>query len=355
MMDATAARTVLRWALDDRVFPAVAVEVGTHDAVLWAEALGTLSYAEGSPRASLETVFDLASLTKVIVTATVAARLVGNGRLDLDEPVAHRLREWTGDDRASVTVRDLLEHASGLPGWRPLYSAGRGPEAMLRAICREPLEYAPRTKCVYSDLGFILLGVLLERAAGSPLDRQFAHAAADAFPGAALSFAPPASWLPRLAPTKLSDERGTLAPGDVDDTNAWALGGVAGHAGLFGTAPAVGAFARAVLGTLRGGDGPGVLCRRSTLGRFLQRSAVPGSSRALAWDTMLPTSSCGTRLSPSAFGHTGFTGTSLWIDPARGIYVVLLSNRVHPRAEDNDAIQAVRRAFHDAVVDGLAT
>jgi CubicO group peptidase (beta-lactamase class C family) len=140
-----------------------------------------------------------------------------------------------------------------------------------------------------------------------------------------------------------------LLVGEVHDENAWALGGVAGHAGLFGTAPAVGAFARLVLKTL---TRPTALGRPETLRRFLTRSTVPASSRALGWDTMLLTSSCGTRMSPAAFGHTGFTGTSLWIDPAREIYVVLLTNRVHPTREA-DGFHAVRPAVHDAVISEL--
>jgi CubicO group peptidase (beta-lactamase class C family) len=160
----------------------------------------------------------------------------------------------------------------------------------------------------------------------------------------------------RCAPTELDLWRGRLLQGEVHDENCWVLGGVAGHAGLFGTAAAVGAFARAVLRTIGGATGPALppeldlQVKPETLARFVQKSMVPGSSRALAWDTMLPTSSCGTRLSPRAIGHTGFTGTSLWIDPAQDLYIVLLTNRVHP-ARDNNQIQPVRRALHDAIVE----
>jgi CubicO group peptidase (beta-lactamase class C family) len=160
----------------------------------------------------------------------------------------------------------------------------------------------------------------------------------------------------RTAPTRLEDERGPLVPGDVDDTNAWALGGVAGHAGMFGTAAGVGTFARAVLRTIGGArPGEGGLAEPRTLEQFATKSTVPGSSRALGWDTMLPTSSCGTRMSAQAIGHTGFTGTSLWIDPEADVYVVLLTNRVHPRAERDDGIQGVRRALHDTVMETIGT
>jgi CubicO group peptidase (beta-lactamase class C family) len=158
-----------------------------------------------------------------------------------------------------------------------------------------------------------------------------------------------------VAPARAEDERGRLAAGEVADTNAWAMGGVAGHAGMFGTAAGVGAFARAVLAGVRGvGGGPGAVAEPATVRRFVTRSSVPGSSRALAWDTMLPSSSCGTLMSGAAFGHTGFTGTSLWIDPRADVYAVLLSNRVHPQAEDAEGIRAVRRAFHDAVMATMA-
>jgi CubicO group peptidase (beta-lactamase class C family) len=165
-----------------------------------------------------------------------------------------------------------------------------------------------------------------------------------------IQFHPPESWRVRTAPARDDDWRGRVLLGEVDDNNAWALGGAAGHAGLFGTAGAVGECARHVLQVLEGRTGA---FRKDTLLTFVtRRTDVPGSSRALGWDTMLPTSSCGTRLSPRAFGHTGFTGTSLWIDPERGVYVVLLTNRVHPTIA-NEAIKAVRRTLHDAVIDDL--
>jgi CubicO group peptidase (beta-lactamase class C family) len=166
-----------------------------------------------------------------------------------------------------------------------------------------------------------------------------------------LQFHPPPNWKHRSAPTRDKPFRGGRIASEVDDDNAWALGGAAGHSGLFGTAAAVGECARHVLQVLEGRTGA---FRADTLRTFIaRRTDVPGSSRALAWDTMLPTSSCGSRMSPGAFGHTGYTGTSLWIDPVRGIYVVLLTNRVHPHADDGDRITALRRAVHDAVIEAL--
>jgi CubicO group peptidase (beta-lactamase class C family) len=194
----------------------------------------------------------------------------------------------------------------------------------------------------------MLLGFILEGAA--PLAAQFETLRLQMGGIEDLQFHPPDIWKARTAPTRQSPARGRLLVGEVDDDNAWALGGAAGHAGLFGTAGAVGECARHLLQVLGGRTGA---FRRETLETFItRRTDVPGSSRALGWDTMLPTSSCGTRLSRRAIGHTGYTGTSLWLDPAQDLYVVLLTNRVHP-TRHNEGIQALRRAFHDAVIADL--
>jgi serine-type D-Ala-D-Ala carboxypeptidase len=173
------------------------------------------------------------------------------------------------------------------------------------------------------------------------------HRLASFFTAEPLRFNPPRTWRERIAPTEIDAWRGRLLVGEVHDENTWALGGVAGHAGLFGTAAAVGAFARATLRTIAG---EALLAAPATMQTFIQRTSIPGSSRALGWDTMLPTSSCGTRMSPTAIGHTGFTGTSLWIDWQRDLYVVFLTNRVHPTRE-NDRIKPVRAQMHDAIVN----
>jgi len=348
MRDFENARTVLRNATE-KAFPAAVVEVGCHDRPLWQEAFGTLSRDAGSPSTSLDTLFDLASLTKVLSTTTLAMAAVDRQRLKLTDPVAHWLPEWRGDDRKRVTVEDLLSHASGLTAYLPYFRDHQGRDEFERAICTMPLEYRPRETSIYSDLGFILLGFILADAVGAPIDSQFEHIAEREDWGEII-FRPPSDVRPRSAPTEVDSWRGRLLIGEVHDENAWALGGVAGHAGLFGTAPAVGRFARTVLRQYRG-EAP--LARSSTFERFIKRSIVPQSSRALGWDTMLPTSSCGTRMSGAAIGHTGFTGTSLWIDPSADTYAVLLTNRVYP-SRDNDAILHVRPAFHDAVIAALS-
>jgi serine-type D-Ala-D-Ala carboxypeptidase len=340
---------VLNEALAARAFSAATAEVGTAAGAVWCFAGGRLEFGARAEAVDRDTIFDLASLTKVLATTTMALELATSGALDLETPVRRFVSGWSGPERASVTVRDLLEHASGLPGHRPYFREMAGRDAYEAAIAAEALEYPPRSRSIYSDLGFILLGFILEDVASQSLDEQCRRWRAANGLGEPLEFVPPDAWRHWTAATEQDAWRGRLLRGEVHDENAAALGGVAGHAGLFGTAAAVGEIARwwlALLAAERATD------RARTAATFVQRSTVPGSSRALGWDTMLPTSSCGTKLSARAIGHTGFTGTSLWIDPARGLYAVLLTNRVHPSRE-NDRIRAVRRAFHDAIVDDL--
>ena len=330
-------------------FPAAAVDIGHHDRVLWQEPFGVLSHDPEAPPTRLDTIFDLASLTKVLATTTVAMAAVDDRRLSVDDLVSRWLPEWRGQDRQIVTVADLLAHASGLTAHLPFFRDHRGRAEFEHAICTLPLEYPARSQSVYSDLGFILLGFLLEDAGGTSLDVQFDRLVTDHNWGE-LGFRPDFKTRDRIAPTEVDLWRGRLLVGEVDDENTWALGGVAGHAGLFGTASAVGRFAQTILRQARG-DTP--LARSDTFRHFITRTTVPESSRALGWDTMLPTSSCGTRMSASAIGHTGFTGTSLWIDIEADLYVVLLTNRVCP-SRANNTVLGVRPAFHDAVMAAVA-
>ncbi len=341
------ARDILLRAVTDRVTPGAIAEVGSGTAVLWRQAVGRLTYDDGSPPVDDATRYDLASLTKVLATAMLTAQAVDRGVLSLEDPVADRVPAWERADRAGVTIEDLLAHASGLEAWAPLYRDARGTRDVVRLIAGAPLAYRPRSASRYSDLGFILLGHILEEVRQRPLDAQFGDLGLALGIADAIGYRPDVRFGDAIAPTELDRAwRGRLIRGEVQDENAWALGGVAAHAGLFGTAGAVGVIARHILQILRGRSG---LVSRATLTRFVTRRAgVPGSSRALGWDTMLPTSSCGVRMSGAAIGHTGFTGTSLWIDPAVDRYAVILSNRVHPSRE-GEAIQAVRRAVHDAV------
>jgi CubicO group peptidase (beta-lactamase class C family) len=341
------ARSIVRRAIHGGVFPAATVDVGTSSGSVWREGFQT---ADDTP-------FDLASLTKVIATTTLVMELVHEGRLRLEEPLADSFGEWLGRDREPATVQDLLEHASGLAA-RLVDPPPAARREFEHEICTMPLEYAPRTKSIYSDLGFILIGFLVQDR-GAPLvpgfDRirgRLAASEAEISEGP-LTFDPDRDTRRRAAPTQPMDDdprRGRTLRGEVHDNYAAALGGVAGHAGLFGTAASVGAFARLVLRSARGEATIPPPLSPSLVARATTKSTVPASSRALGWDTMLPTSSCGTRMSPSAFGHAGYTGTSMWIDPGRDRYFVLLTNRACGGGT-LDQMREVRRAFHDALGD----
>ncbi len=352
-----AARRIVEEAVASRVFPGAAIEVGAGGGPLWREAIGTLAF-DAASAVTADTPYDLASLTKPLATTTAALALAACGALDLESPVAAHVADWRGADRADVTIRDLLEHAGGLPA-RLLDAPPEGRRAFEHDIASTPLEYPPRSASIYSDLGFILLGFILEDRGRAPLARQF-QSARDQLTGGepalgdgVLAFAELPDRIGGAAPTRpLNDDRrrGRRLVGEVHDNYAAALGGVAGHSGLFGTAASVGSFARLVLRAARGDRPTAPPLTESAVRLAITRSSVAGSSRALGWDRMRPTSSCGTRMSTDAFGHVGFTGTSLWIDPARDRYFVLLANRVCDGGS-SEAMQVVRRAFHDALAE----
>ena len=360
----SSARELLARAIAERAFPAAVAEVGDRDRVLFRHATGTLTFDDGAPPADEATIFDVASLTKPIVTTTLTMRLVASGRLRLDDRLADAFVEWRGEDREAATVRDLLEHASGLAA-RFVDQTPRGRREFEHDICHMRLQYTPRTRSVYSDLGFILLGFLVEDRGGAPLEVQFAtllekatgpardRPVEDHSSAKMLGFGVPAGSRTRAAPTWPMDEdlrRGRLLTGEVHDNYAAALGGVAGHAGLFGTIGSLGALARVILRGVLGDAAVAPPFAPPLALDAIRKSTVSGSSRALGWDTMLPTSSCGNRMSPAAFGHVGFTGTSIWIDPILDRYFILLTNRVC-RGGTLDQMRNVRRAFHDAVTE----
>lgn len=353
-----AAESLLQSAIKQRLFPAACAEMGSSHGVLWHRPLGHLTFDPGAPRAAVDTVFDLASLTKPLATLHVVLSLVEAGTLRLEDAIMRFFPEWRGPDREQVTVLDLLQHTAGLPA-RLLDRPPLSRRAFEHDICTMPLEYAPRSRSIYTDLGFILLGFIAEICGGRSLadqtqrlfDAAFAedHDAGQA--DARLFTRGPGDARHRTAPTTPLPEderRGRRLVAAVHDNYAALLGGFAGHAGLFGTAAGVGSLARIVLRAYGGeADLPSPFSP-ALIRRAARRGEVPGSSRAMGWDTMLPASSCGTRLSTAAFGHVGFTGTSLWIDPVRDRYYVLLTNRVC-EGGTSDELQQVRRAFHDTL------
>jgi len=351
------ARRVLEQAIERRLFPAAAVDVGSGSGPLWRAQFGRLTFEPESAAATEATLFDLASLTKPLATTTVVMDLVARGAVRLDDRVAAIFPEWRGADREPVTIRDLLEHASGLPA-RLVDAPPASEREFEHEISVIPLEYAPRTQSIYSDLGFILLGLLPARLAGAPLAAHFAAvqrrlAVLEPALADGLTFEVAVDQRTRAAPTwplEQDARRGRLLQGVVHDDYAALLRGSAGHSGLFGTAAAVAAFARLVLRAARGDPAIADPLSSDRIAQMTAKSTVPGSSRALGWDTMRPTSSCGTRMSPEAFGHVGFTGTSLWIDPVRDRYFVLLTNRAC-QGGTLEEMRAVRRAFHDALLE----
>ena len=340
-------------------FPGGVLAVGLHDQ-LAVHPFGSLTRDAKAPKVTANTIYDLASLTKVVVTTTSAMMLVQQKRLDPDAPVERYLPEFSAAAksdpnpswRAKITVRMLMLHDSGLPAHRDFYKDAKGHEAVLAKVMAEPLVHEPGTQVEYSDLGFILLGEIIERLTGQTL-AQFAKG--HIFGPLGMSdtmYNPPPSLRARIAPTELdADFRKRLMLGEVHDENAFALGGVSGNAGLFSSAGDVAAFAQMLL---NGGIyGHHRLLARATIQEFTARQAVGDSVRTLGWDVPTPpNSAAGHYFSPGSFGHTGFTGTSLWIDPERGLFVVLLTNRVNP-TRSNEQIRQVRPAIHDAILQAL--
>lgn len=337
--------------------PGAVVVAGTRGTVLAECAAGRVSYAADAGPVTPDTIYDLASLTKVVVTTPLVMRLYEAGQLDLDAPVRRHVPEFADGGRDRVTIADLLAHCGGLLWWTDLYRQARDlptAEAMgfyLRRICEMPLDYEPRTGTVYSDLGFILLGAVLERVTGARLDRLAQDEIFVPLGMRHIRYNPPAALRSRIAPTEDDPDRGGVLTGLVHDENAGGLGGVAPHAGLFATARSLVPFAQMWLA--EGATGDSRLFDSATIRRFSRRARlVDESSRALGWDTQAEGSSCGHRFSQASCGHTGFTGTSLWIDPEQDLFVVLLSNRVHP-TRDNTRLAELRPEFHDALVDVL--
>ena len=340
-------------------FPGGVLAVGYHDQ-LAVYPFGAVTRDAKAPKVTANTIYDMASLTKVIVTTTSAMMLVQQKRLDLDAPVERYLPEFSAAAksdpnsswRARITVRMLMLHDSGLPAHRDYYKEAKGHDAVLAKVLAEPLVHEPGTQVEYSDLGFILLGEIIERLTGETLE-QFAKGHIFAPLGMTdTMYNPPASLRARIAPTELdTDFRKRLLRGEVHDENAFALGGVSGNAGLFGTAGDLAAFAQMLL---NGGIyAHHRLLARTTIQEFTARQVVGDSARTLGWDVPTPpNSAAGHYLSASAYGHTGFTGTSLWIDPERDLFVVLLTNRVNP-TRANEQIRQVRPAVHDAILQAL--
>ena len=330
-----------------RAFPGAVILIAKDGLVVGHSAFGRFTYEDTSPRMQADTLFDLASLTKVVAATTAAMILFEEGRLDLDARVAATIPEFGQEGKAPSTIRHLLTHTSGLPGWADLYRTCRGKAAFLSRICEMELEYETGTKCVYSDLGIIVLGAVLERCSGMSLDVFSQSRLFGPLRMPDTMFNPPEEIWSRIAPTEEVPERGGIVQGQVHDENAFAMGGVAPHAGLFGTAGDLAIFAQMLL---NGGEYAGKrIVQKSTIALFTRRQPlVEGEHRGLGWRLWSEDGFSGRHFSPSSYGHTGFTGTSLWIDPERNLFVILLTNRVHP-TRDNTQLLSLRPRIHDRI------
>jgi len=305
-------------------FPGAAVVVGRRSAIVWEKGYGSADWGFGLPPVdATATMYDIASLTKVVATSAAAMVLYDRGKLKLDAPVSRYLPEFRGGDKGRVTVRDLLTHRSGLPAGRDLRGAHSARQAR-RLVLETPLDAPPGTRTEYSDVGADVLGFVVEAVAGERLDQFVSRTIYRRLGLRNTLFLPSRDRRARIAPTENYPPRGYPLRGEVHDESAYALGGVAGHAGLFATASDLAVFAQMML---NGGTYNGVrIVSDTTVARFTERTA---GSRALGWDTCIGGASCGFYLGPRSYGHTGYTGTSLWIDPDRQVFVIVLTNWVH--------------------------
>ena len=343
-------RRVLDRGVADGAFPGAYAVVGTRHGIIAEYGAGQLDRND-PVRPTSRTVWDLASLTKVIGTTSAMLQLVGSGRVALDTPVVRYLPEWKAAGAERVTVRHLLTHSGGLPAWRALYKEAADRDEALRQVFATAPDTLPGVRMVYSDLGFILLGTLVERVTGESLDAYDVRHVFKPLGMRDTRYLPPGSWRARTAPTEIDPWRNRHLRGEVHDENASMLGGVSGHAGLFSTAHDLARFARMYL---NGGVLDGVRVFDSSTVRVFTRAPQPAlSHRALGWETPNTRNSAGVQLSAMAFGHTGFTGTSIWMDPSRNLFVVLLTNRVNPTRQST-GIGGVRTALADAVASVLA-
>lgn len=329
-------------------YPGASVVVGRKGAVVWQKGFGHLGWTSDAASVTADSsIYDLASLTKVVGTTTALMILFDEGKIHLDDQVVKFIPEFTGDGKETVTIRQLLEHRSGLPAGRDLWRIAHSPEEARAAVIATPLIAKPGAQYEYSDLGADMLGFVVEKVSGQPLDQFLAARVFAPLGMKDTRFRPDASLRGRIAPTEINPPRGYPLRGEVHDENAYALGGVAGHAGLFSTASDLAIFAQMML---NGGEFNGTrIVADSTVKLFTTRVRGAGT-RALGWDTCDGEYGCGKYMGAESYGHTGYTGTSLWIDPEHEMFVILLTNRVHAATARRPAkvISDVRADLADA-------
>ncbi len=346
------AYSILERAISERAFPGAVFSVLAQGQVLALDGVGGFTYDRSAAAVTASTVYDLASITKVIATTSMAMLQYQNGALSLDQPLGRILPgfvqgEAAGSARHQVTLRMLLAHASGLPGYKRLFEGASGREELLHACLRLPLESSPGNRAEYSDPGFILLGEALKVIAGEGLESFCAREVFAPLSMTSTCFRPPADWRAAIPPTEEDTTlRHRIIQGEVQDENCFVLGGIGGHAGLFSNALDPLLYAQCMLDQQQ-------LFAPEAIRLFTARAELPpGSSRALGWDTPSQPSSSGRFFSRHSAGHLGYSGTSLWIDFERRLAIVLLTNRTWPQRE-SQAIRTVRPAFYDAVMEAL--
>jgi len=338
---------IVKTSIEEAVAPGVAIAVGRNGHIAYMKGYGYIDWNQpGSPVVDTNTLYDLASLTKVIATTTLAMILEEAGQLDINRTVVSYLPEFNSPEKAQITVKQLLTHSGGLEAGANIYQTARGREQYLYQINARPLEYTPGTNMIYSDWDMILLQLVMERITGKTLDILANEKIFKPLGMIDTQFQPPIAIRSRIAPTQVDDARGGLLWGNVHDENAWAMGGVAGHAGLFSTAKDLALFSMMILNGGEGVNGVRVV-KPATIARWTARQGKE-STRALGWDSPEGGSSAGQFFSPWSFGHTGFTGTSIWIDPEKDLFVVVLTNRVNPTRNNTRHVQ-LRRDVADAV------
>jgi len=342
---------IIRKAIEGRAFPGASLAVTHRGALVVRKAFGRLTYDAGAPAVAPITIFDLASVTKVVATTPMAMAVCARGGLELDAPVVEFLPEFDNPHdqrRRQVTVRMLLAHSSGLPAYIKLHEQASNRAELIALAMRTPLAAPPMAQTAYSDIGFILLGLILEKLAGEPLDSFCRREIFEPFGMGSACFNPPEEERAQIPPTLDDREfRKRVVQGEVNDENAFAMGGVAGHAGLFANAFDVAIFAHRLLSC------PQPVFQPETVALFTERQKLPhGTTRALGWDTPLQLSQSGRYFSARSFGHLGYTGTSLWCDPERQLSVTFLTNRTWPD-RGTQAIKQVRPQVHDAIVEAI--
>lgn len=340
---------ILERAVRDSAFPGAIAVVGTRSGISATVAVGHLDW-KPSALVDARTVWDLASLTKVVATTSAIAQLAERGKVDLDAPAVRYLPRWNAPRIERITVRHLLSHSSGLPSWRPLYKEAQTRAEALALVYQTAPDTVPGARYVYSDLGAILLGEIVVSVSGRPLDQYLREYVFGPLKMRETVYRPGGDLRERAAPTEFDPWRQRHLKGEVHDENCYVLGQVTGHAGLFSTADDLARFARMYLGEGELDTVRVLEARTIQLFTHVQDSAL--SHRALGWETPTGNNSGGHFMSGRAFGHTGFTGTSLWIDPGRDLFILLLTNRVNPTRE-NSRIGPVRVAVADAVARAL--